>query len=160
VTLTANPATASGAVTGGAKQRIFLSPPDVTEAEELAVVRAIRSGWVAPAGPDLTAFEAEVAARVGVAHGVGLSSATAALHLGLLTLGVGPGDVVITSTMTFAATANAITYVGAEPYFIDALPGTGNLDPQLVAQALDELTAAGERVAGVGPGAPLRQTRR
>jgi dTDP-4-amino-4,6-dideoxygalactose transaminase len=151
VTLTANPATASGAVTGGAKQRIFLSPPDVTEAEELAVVRAIRSGWVAPAGPDLTAFEAEVAARVGVAHGVGLSSATAALHLGLLTLGVGPGDVVITSTMTFAATANAITYVGAEPYFIDALPGTGNLDPQLVAQALDELTAAGERVAAIVP---------
>lgn len=143
VLIDADPAASTG--------RIFLSPPDVGDAEEKSVVRALRSGWVAPAGPDLTAFEEELAERVGVAHGVGLSSATAALHLGLRTLGVGPGDVVITSTMTFAATANAIAYTGAEPYFIDAQPDTGNLDPQLVADALDELTSAGERVAAIVP---------
>jgi dTDP-4-amino-4,6-dideoxygalactose transaminase len=138
-------------VAGESTGRIFLSPPDVGDAEERAVVAAMRSGWVAPAGPDLTAFEAELAARVGVAHGVGLSSATAALHLGLRTLGIGPGDVVITSTMTFAATANAIVYTGAEPYFIDADPRTGNLDPQLVEQAIEELRAAGEHVAAIVP---------
>lgn len=143
VRIDADPAASTG--------RIFLSPPDVGDTEEQSVVRALRSGWVAPAGPDLTAFEEELAARVGVAHGVGLSSATAALHLGLRTLGVGPGDVVITSTMTFAATANAIAYTGAEPYFIDAQPETGNLDPQLVAHALDELTRAGEHVAAIVP---------
>ena len=82
----------------------------------------MRSGWIAPLGPDVDAFERELAERVGVAHGVALSSGTAALHLGLLTLGVEPGDVVVTSTMTFAATANAIVYTGAEPYFIDCLP--------------------------------------
>ena len=64
-----------GAVTG---RRILLSPPDVGELEQEYVMRAMRSGWVAPAGPDLTAFEGEVAARVGVAHAVGLSSGTAA----------------------------------------------------------------------------------
>ena len=148
MTLLANPQQALPGVSTG---RIFLSSPDVGEAEEQAVVAAMRSGWIAPAGPDLTAFEQEIAERVGVAHGVGLSSGTAALHLGLRTLGVGLGDVVITSTMTFAATANAIVYTGAEPYFIDADPATGNLAPRLVTQALDELTAAGERVAAIVP---------
>lgn len=128
-----------------------MSSPDVGEAEEVAVVAAMRSGWIAPLGPDVDAFEVELAARVGVSHGVALSSGTAALHLGLLTLGVGPGDVVLTSTMTFAATANAIVYTGAEPYFIDALPGTGNMDPALLREALTSLRAAGENVAAIVP---------
>ena len=132
-------------------ERIYMSAPDVGEVEEVAVIAAIRSGWVAPAGPDLNAFEQEVAARVGVAHAVALGSGTAGLHLGLLALGVQPGDVVITSTMTFAATANAIVYTGAEPYFVDALPGTGNMDPALLERALAELTSAGERVAAIVP---------
>lgn len=131
--------------------RILMSTPDVGQLEEDYVVAAIRSGWVAPAGPDLQAFEAELASRVGVGHGVALSSGTAGLHLGLLTLGVQPGDVVITSTMTFAATANAIVYTGAEPYLIDADPATGNLEPQLLERALERLTSAGERVAAIVP---------
>ncbi|MDR2997026.1 MAG: aminotransferase class I/II-fold pyridoxal phosphate-dependent enzyme [Microbacterium sp.] len=131
--------------------RIFMSSPDVTEKEEAAVVAAMRSGWIAPLGPDVDAFERELADRVGVAHGVALSSGTAALHLGLLTLGVAPGDVVVTSTMTFAATTNAITYTGAEPYFVDADPETGNMDPALLRQALQRLTDAGERVAAIVP---------
>ncbi|WP_407361032.1 DegT/DnrJ/EryC1/StrS family aminotransferase [Microbacterium sp. LBN7] len=132
-------------------ERIYMSSPDVGEAEEQAVVAAMRSGWIAPLGPDVDAFERELAARVGVAHAVALSSGTAALHLGLLTLGVKPGDVVLTSSMTFAATANAIVYTGAEPYFIDADALTGNMDAALLREALVELREAGERVSAIVP---------
>lgn len=128
-----------------------MSSPDVGAAEESAVLGAMRSGWIAPLGPDVDAFEAELAERVGVAHGVALSSGTAALHLGLVTLGVKPGDVVLTSTMTFAATANAIMYTGAEPYFIDADRKTGNMDPELLREVLVELRAAGEDIAAIVP---------
>ena len=89
--------------------RIYLSSPDITALEEEYVVDAIRSGWVAPLGPHVDAFEVEVAERVGVGHAVALSSGTAVLHLALVSWGIGPGDYIPTSTMTFAATANAIT---------------------------------------------------
>lgn len=131
--------------------RILLSAPDVGVAEERAVVAALRSGWVAPLGPDVDAFERELAARVGVAHGVALSSGTAALHLGLLALGVQPGDRVVTSSMTFAATANAIAYVGAHPVFVDADPTTGNLDVGLLAEALATLEREGTPARAVVP---------
>lgn len=131
--------------------RIYMSSPDVGAAEEDAVVAAMRSGWIAPLGPDVDAFEQELAARVGVAHGVALSSGTAGLHLGLLTLGVKPGDVILTSSMTFAATANAISYTGAEPYFIDADSRTGNMDTALLREALTELHGAGETVGAIVP---------
>ena len=132
-------------------ERIYMSSPDVGQLEEDAVVAAMRSGWIAPLGPDVDAFEREVAARVGVAHGVALSSGTAALHLGLVSLGVEAGSVVVTSTMTFAATTNAIVYTGAEPYFVDADPATGNMDPALLRRALEQLRAAGERVSAIVP---------
>lgn len=131
--------------------RIYLSAPDVGEAEEQAALRAIRSGWVAPLGPEVDAFENEMAARLGVAHAVALSSATAALHLGLIELGVQSGDTVITSTMTFVATANPITYVGAHPFFIDADPVTGNMSPALLRQAVEQLHAAGKRIGAIVP---------
>lgn len=132
-------------------ESILLSSPDVGELEERYVLEAIRSGWIAPLGPDVDAFERELADRVGVAHAVALSSGTAALHLGLLGLGVGPGDVVVTSTMTFAATANAIVYAGAEPYFVDCDLATGNMDPELLREALSGLRGAGEPVAAIVP---------
>lgn len=130
---------------------IPLSVPDVGPTEEAAVLAALRTGWVAPAGPDLNAFEAEIARRVGVDHAVGLSSGTAALHLGLLVLGVQPGDVVVTTTLTFVATTNAITYTGAEPFFVDVDPVTGNMDPDVLRLALDKLQHSGERVGAVLP---------
>jgi dTDP-4-amino-4,6-dideoxygalactose transaminase len=130
--------------------RILLSPPDVGELEQDYVMRAMRSGWVAPAGPDLDAFEAEVAARVGVAHAVGLSSGTAALHLAMVSWGVGPGDVVPVSTFTFAATVNAIRYVGAEPFFVDC-DESGNMSPELLQRAVDELRAEGRTVPVIVP---------
>lgn len=131
--------------------KVFLSKADVADLEIDYVVRAMRSGWVAPAGPDLDAFEAEIAQRVGVAHGVGLGSGTAALHLALVSWGVQPGDLVITSTLTFAATANAATYVGADLHFVDCDPQTGNMDPDLLDQALRSARAAGRRVGAVIP---------
>ncbi len=131
--------------------RILMSSPDVTQSEEDAVVAAIRSGWIVPLGPDVDAFEVELADRVGVGHGVALSSGTAALHLGLLTLGVKPGDIVVTSTMTFAATTNAIMYAGADPFFVDADEATGNMDPELLRSALDELRDEGSRVGAIVP---------
>ena len=131
--------------------RIYMSSPDVGDLEEQYVVAAIRSGWIAPLGPDVNAFETELAERLGVENAVALSSGTAALHLGLLGLGVGAGDVVLTSTMTFAATANAIVYTGAEPYFIDCELETGNMDPALLRQALEQLIRDGETVAAIVP---------
>ncbi|WP_457946049.1 DegT/DnrJ/EryC1/StrS family aminotransferase [Pseudarthrobacter sp. alpha12b] len=130
-------------------ERILMSSPDIGELEEKYLLRALRSGWVAPLGPDVDAFEGEVASRVGRCFAVALSSGTAALHLALLAKGVGPGDVVLTSTMTFAATANAIMYTGAEPYFIDSLEDGGNIDPVLLEQALKALTDSGERVGAI-----------
>lgn len=131
--------------------RIHLSPPDVGDDEENALVRALRSGWVAPLGPEVDAFEREIAERADRQHAVALSSGTAALHLGLLALGVRPGDVVVTATMTFAATANAVLYVGAEPIFIDCDPLTGCIDPQLLDDELTALAEQGRRVGAVIP---------
>lgn len=124
---------------------IHLSKADVTAVEEQYVLDAIRSGWVAPLGPDVDAFEAEIGARVGVPHALALSSGTAALHLGLLGLGAGPGTAVIVPSMTFAASANPVTYTGAQPVFVDS-GVDGNLDPQLLLNAVDTLTAEGTKV--------------
>jgi len=131
--------------------RILLSPPDVGRLEESYLLRALRSGWVAPAGPDLDAFEHEMAARVGTSDAVAVSSGTAGLHLALLALGAAPGQLVLVPTLTFVATANAVVYTGAEPVFVDCEPGTGNLDVALVEKLLTELRREGRSVAAVVP---------
>lgn len=133
------------------KVDIPLSSPDVGDLEAAMVLDAIRSGWVAPAGPDLIGFEAEVAARVGVEHAVALASGTAALHLALVSWGVGPGDVIPVSTLTFAASVNAIIYVGAEPHFVDAEDATGNMSPALLEQAVTSLRREGRNIPVVLP---------
>ena len=117
--------------------RIYLSPPDVGIDDQAAIHRAIESGWIAPLGPEVDGLEVELAAVTQRSHGVALSSGTAALHLGLLALGVGPGDRVLVSSLTFAATANAVSYTGAEPVFVDSDRSTWNMDPDLLAEALD-----------------------
>ncbi len=131
--------------------RIHLSSPDIGALEEEFVVDAVRSGWVAPLGPHVDAFEAELASRVGVGHAVALSSGTAALHLALVSWGVGAGDFIPTSTMTFVATANAITYTGATPVFIDSDPETGNIDVALLDRAIGDLKSAGKNVPAILP---------
>src|SRR5688572_33027049 len=112
--------------------RIYLSPPDLAGNELELLGDAVGSGWIAPLGPHVDAFEAEVAARLGVPHALALASGTAALHLALLALDIGPGDEVWCSDLTFAATANAIRYVGATPVFVDSDRATWNMDPALV----------------------------
>ena len=129
--------------------RIWLSPPDVRTPERVALLAALESGWVAPVGPDLDAFETELAERCGVPHAVALSSGTAALHLALLQVGVGPGDEVLVPTATFAATANAVTYCGARPCFIDADPVTWQMSPNLLATELAERKNRGTLPAAV-----------
>lgn len=126
--------------------RIYLSKADVTELEEKYVLEALRSGWVAPLGPEVDAFEREIAERVGVSHALALSSGTAALHLALLEVGAGPGTAVVVPTMTFIASANAIAYTGAEPVFVDSGPD-GNVDPALLLEAVDTLRREGTTVA-------------
>ena len=129
---------------------VLLSPPDVGLLEEEAVGRAIRSGWVAPVGPEVDAFEFEMAEFVGVEHAVALASGTAALHLGLLAAGVKPGSSVVTSSMTFVATANAIKYVGANPVFVDSLED-GTPNPNLLSEAIMGEHQAGRVVSAVVP---------
>ena len=131
--------------------RIHLSSPDVTGLEEEYVIEAIRSGWVAPLGPHVDRFEAELTERLGVSHGVALSSGTAALHLALVSWGIGPGDFIPTSSMTFAASANAISYTGATPVFVDSDPATGNVDVSLLDRAITELRSDGKSVPAVLP---------
>ena len=97
---------------------------------------------------------------VGVPAAAALSSGTAALHLALLMLGVGPGDEVVVPTLTFVATANAVAYVGARPVFVDSDEATWNLDPELLDELLAERAAAGAPAGGGDRGRPLRAVRR
>ncbi|SMO82230.1 DegT/DnrJ/EryC1/StrS family aminotransferase [Propioniciclava tarda] len=130
--------------------RIHMSLADITEIEENAVLDAMRSGWVAPLGPNVDRFEAELAARNDRAHCVVLSSGTAALHLGLLCLGIGAGQRVVTSSLTFAATANAVNYTGAQPVFVDS-DESGSINPDLVAEAIASEKRAGHDVSCLLP---------
>ena len=125
-------------------ERIYLSPPEIGFHERESLRDALESNWIAPLGPHVDAFEAEMASRVGVSAAVALSSGTAALHLALLVLGVDRTHEVITSSMTFAATANAIAYVGARPVFIDVSPSTWTLDPELLASELSQRDKEGQ----------------
>ncbi len=128
-------------------KRIFLSPPACGPEELEAVRRALESGYLAPLGPDVEAFEQELAALYAVPHAVphavAVQSGTAALHLALLAAGVAPGDSVFCSDLTFAATAMSILYCGATPVFIDADGATWNMDPDLLEQALQEAATRG-----------------
>jgi pyridoxal phosphate-dependent aminotransferase EpsN len=118
--------------------RIHLSPPELAGTELELLTDAVRSNWIAPLGPHVDAFEREMCAVLDVPHAVALSSGTAALHLALLVLGVGAGDEVWCSTLTFSATANAIRYAGATPVFVDSDRATWNMDAALLADALGD----------------------
>jgi dTDP-4-amino-4,6-dideoxygalactose transaminase len=117
--------------------RVYLSPPDVGEEERRLLLEAFDSNWIAPLGPHVDAFERELAAAAGVGHAAATSSGTAALHLALLLLGVGPGDDVLVPSFTFVASANAVTYVGARPVLVDSDEDTWTVDPHLVAAEVE-----------------------
>lgn len=107
------------------------------------------SNWIAPLGPQVDAFESELAAVCGVDDAAALSGGTAALHLALLLAGVGPGDEVLCPTLTFVASANPIRYVGASPVFVDCSPTTWTLDPDLLEDDLDRRAKVGRLPAAV-----------
>ena len=121
--------------------RIPVARPWMGEAEADAARRAILSGWITQ-GPEVAAFEQEFAAATGARHACAVSSATSALHLALLALGVGRDDEVITVSYSFIATANAIRYCGAMPVFVDVELETGNLDPRRLERAMTPRTRA------------------
>jgi pyridoxal phosphate-dependent aminotransferase EpsN len=120
---------------------IYLSPPDLSGDELSGVQRAVASNWIAPLGPEVDAFETEVAARVGMPYALATSSVTAALHLAILVAGVRPGDEVWTATLTFAATANPIKYAGGVPVFFDAALDSWCIDPVKLVAALEHAAA-------------------
>jgi nucleotide sugar dehydrogenase len=118
-----------------------VSRPAVGGDEAEAAAEVVRTGWVAQ-GPQVGAFEREFAEYVGARHACAVSSGTAALHLALLAVGVGPGDEVVTVSHSFIATANAVRYCGARPVFVDVDPETGNMDPALLEAAITPRTRA------------------
>ena len=116
--------------------RILLSVPHMGGAEQSYVREAFTSNWLSTVGPNLTAFEQKFAARIGLPARSLFRSGTAAIHLGLRLLGVGPGDEVFCPTLTFAASCNPVRYLGAEPVFLDSDSATWNLDPNILEDAL------------------------
>jgi dTDP-4-amino-4,6-dideoxygalactose transaminase len=151
-----------------AMSRILLSAAEVGPRDRDAVADAVTSGWLSPVGPALDRFEHELADATGRQHAVGLASGTAALHLGLIALGVQPGEEVWIATLTFVATANAVVHAGARPVLFDVEPGTWTMDAGLVAEELGRRVRAGAplpaavipvdlygRCADLGPAADL-----
>ena len=129
--------------------RIFLSPPELSGNEAAALTRAVEGGWLAPVGPDLDAFEEELAAVAGRRFAVAVASGTAALHLALLAHGVGPDDEVLVPSLTFVATANAVRYCGAQPVFVDSEDRTWCVDPELVLAELERRAVSGRLPSAV-----------
>ncbi len=128
--------------------RIYLSPPHVFGDEQALVADAFATNWIAPLGPHVDAFEREFQDVVRVPHAAALSSGTAALHLAMELLGVGPGDHVICASLTFSASANPICYQRATPVFVDC-DHFWTIEPGLVEEALKTLQSQGKKVGAV-----------
>lgn len=147
-------------------KHIHLSLAHMSGKEEEFIHEAFLTNWVVPLGPNVDGFENDLAVWLGEKsasslHVVALSSGTAAIHLALVMLGVGPGDEVICQSFTFAASANPIVYQGATPVFVDSEPDTWNMDPELLRQAIDDrLRATGKLPKAIIPvhlyGTPAR----
>jgi len=124
-------------------KQILLSTPHMGDNEMSFVEEAFRTNWIAPLGPNVDAFERDIAKIGGVSYAAALSSGTAALHLALRLVGVSAGDTVFCSTFTFVASANPIIYQGAEPVFIDSEPDSWNMSPKALAKAFADAESEG-----------------
>lgn len=127
-----------------ASKRIYLSPPHIGATERELVNEALESGWIAPVGPQLDAFEKEFSSYVHSAHAVALSSGTAALHLALRIADISTDDEVIVPAFTFCASVNPILYLGGRPVFLDSEKASWNLDPNLLETVLAEKDRNGQ----------------
>ncbi len=130
-------------------KRIWLSAPHMSGFEQGFVAEAFATNWIAPLGPNVDEFEKQIADYVNVNGVVALNSGTGALHLALLEAGVKKDDLVLCQSLTFAASAFPISYVGAHPVFIDSELDSWNMDPDLLEDALADLTAKGKKVAAI-----------
>lgn len=139
--------------------RIYLCLAHMSGKEQQYIQEAFDTNWVVPLGPNVNAFEEDLAAFVNRTDGsplskevVALSAGTAAVHLGLIMLGVGKGDEVICQSFTFAASANPVVYQGATPVFVDSEPDTYNMDPQLLEDAIkDRIKKTGKKPKAIIP---------
>lgn len=124
--------------------RIYLSPPHMSGLEQQFVAEAFATNWIAPLGPQVDAFEKELAGYLDIGGAVALSSGTAAIHLALRLLEVSPGDIVFCSALTFVASANPVLYQGAQPVFIDSEPQSWNMSPYALELAFIDAEKAGK----------------
>jgi len=131
-------------------EKIWLSSPHMGGTEERYVAEAFASNWIAPLGPNVNAFEEDLCRYTGAGHAAALSSGTAALHLGLILLGVGVDDYVICQSMTFSASANPIRYQGAIPVFVDSEEETWNMCPVQLERAIQTCMKGGQDANGNG----------
>lgn len=131
--------------------KIWLSSPHMSGKEQVYVNEAFETNWVAPVGPHVNNFEEEICNYTGITHAAALVSGTSAIHLALINLGVGKGDLVLCQSMTFSASANPIAYQGAIPVFIDSERETWNMDPILLEKAIVELKVKGKKPKAIIP---------
>lgn len=130
-------------------EQVLLSTPHMGREELDYVKEAFETNWIAPLGPNVDAFEQELARKVGIGHAAAVSSGTAALHLALRLTNVGPSDIVFCSSLTFAASANPIVYQGAEPVFIDSEKDSWNMCPRALERAFEYFFKEGKRPKAV-----------
>jgi dTDP-4-amino-4,6-dideoxygalactose transaminase len=126
-------------------KKIWLSSPHMSGLEMNYIQDAFRTNWIAPLGPNVTAFENELAEYLNIKHVAALTSGTAAIHLALIILGVKTGDEVISSSFTFSATVNPIVYQGAVPILIDSEEDSWNMSPTLLEKAIIDRMAKGKK---------------
>jgi len=124
------------------KYRIPVAEPEIGEEELQNVIEAVKSGWVSSKGPFIEEFEKSFSSYIGMKHGVATSNGTTALHLALEALGIGSGDKVLVPSLTFIAAANAVTYTGAEPIFVDSHLQYWCIDPSKIEEKIDSQTKA------------------
>jgi pyridoxal phosphate-dependent aminotransferase EpsN len=127
-----------------AQKRIYLSPPHMTGNEQTYLKQAFASNWIAPLGPHVDRFEADIEKYIHVKKALAVNSGTAAIHLALRLIGITAGDIVFCSSLTFVASANPILYEGAKPVFIDSEPDTWNMCPQSLRKALKKAAFIGK----------------
>lgn len=128
------------------KPKIWLSSPHMSGREQHYVAEAFETNWIAPVGPNVNGFEKDLEEYFGGdLFAAALNSGTAALHLGLVLLGAGPGDEVICQSLTFSSSANVIVYQGATPVFVDSEPDTWNLCPQALEEAIKDRLIKGKK---------------
>ena len=124
--------------------RLYLSPPYMGGAELEYVQKAFEENWIAPLGPNVDAFEKEMKERIGCSEALAVASGTAAIHLALRSLGVGKGDLVFCTSMTFIGSMTPVLYQGASPVFIDSEPGSWNMSPVALRRAFEWAAAKGK----------------